>query len=101
MVLAKHRGSHGCAQGDGERLTKNRRSSGVSAWVGTPSASKTGHTSDHRLYCAFFAKTECSGSISECLCGISRADRGGTASWPECYGHLARPGLGPRFYRWL
>jgi len=55
--------------------------------VGTPSAGKTGHRGDHRLYCAFFTKTE---SISERLCSISRADRGGTASWPECYETVKR-----------
>src|SRR5262245_53129758 len=69
MVLTTHRGSHRCAQGDGERISKNSRSYGVPAWVGTPSAGKTGHTADPRpgfktghtgdprLFCGFFTKT--------------------------------------------
>jgi hypothetical protein len=37
-------------QGNSERLSKNSRSGGVPAWVGTPSAGKTGHTGDPRLW---------------------------------------------------
>jgi hypothetical protein len=49
MVSAAHRGSHRCAQGDRKRLPKSSRSGGVPAWVGTPSAGKTGHTDGSRV----------------------------------------------------
>ena len=50
MVPAAHRGSHRCAQGNREHLPKSSRSGGVPAWVGTPSAGKTGHTGAPRLW---------------------------------------------------
>ena len=55
MVPAAHRGSHRCAQGDRERLPKSSRSGGVPAWVGTPSAGKTGH-SDPDFFAPFSQK---------------------------------------------
>ena len=111
MVPAAHRGSHRCAQGNRERLPKSSRSGGMPAWVGTPSAGKTGHTgdpglwgktghSDPRLLCAFFAKTgrsECPlPSITKYLRSVSRADRTGPRSWAQWQSHLARPGVGAR-----
>jgi hypothetical protein len=84
MVLAAHRESHRCAQGNSERLPEICRGSGVPAGMGAPSTGKTGqrgdprprsiktgHRGDPRLCSPFFRKTgrwECPFStIGKCL----------------------------------
>jgi hypothetical protein len=61
---------------------------------------KTGQSSDHRPRCATFRNPRTSypcGAIRQYLRTVSRADRVGTGSCPECHGHLARPGSRSRF----
>jgi hypothetical protein len=95
QLLAKTRSS-------APMVSKSSRSGDVPTWVGTPSAGKTGHTgdprlwgktghSDPRLYCAFFTKTGCFASIGKCVCeeyrelieeGLARG-RNGKAIWQD------------------